>query len=305
MTRQILVTGAGGFIGGRMRGWLDERSIPVTGWTRADVDLEDRAAVARAMSALNPGIVLHLAAIPARADDDDWRLIARETAMLDSLAEALPPEALLIHCSSMAEIGISGTHDERVWCRPHTLYGMAKYAATSRALALAGAGRAVRVARLFGVYGPGEGAQRLIPHLVSKLARSEPAKLSDGRQIRDFVHVDDVCAALWALASTPVTSLPGLVNIGTGHGLVVAEVARAVAATLGADPMLLQFGAIGRRHVDEAELVAQVGLLRETTGLALPQHAIGPAPRFVDYVNDLASALPDNKIEDSPRGSRH
>ena len=305
MTRQILVTGAGGFIGGRMRDWLEERSIPVTGWTRADVDLENRAAVAEAMSALNPGIVLHLAAIPARADDSDWRLIARETAMLDSLAGSLPPDALLIYCSSMAEIGFSGVHDEQVWCRPRTLYGMAKYAATNRALALAGAGRAIRVARLFGVYGPGEGTQRLIPHLVSKLARSEPAELSDGRQIRDFVHVDDVCAALWALAATPVTSLPGLINIGTGHGLSVAAVARAVAAALGTDPKLLQFGAIGRRHVDEAELVAHVGLLRETTGLALPQHAIGPAPRFVDYVNDLSSALPGNKIEDSPRGSGH
>ena len=288
-----------------MRGWLEGRSVPVTGWTRADVDLEDRAAVAGAMSALNPGIVLHLAAIPARAADSDWRLMARETAMLDSLAEALPPDALLIHCSSMAEIGISGTHDERVWCRPRTLYGMAKYAATNRALALAGAGRAVRVARLFGVYGPGEGAQRLIPGLVSQLARSEPAKLSDGRQIRDFVHVDDVCVALWAMASAPVASLPGLINIGTGHGLSVAAVARAVAATLGADPALLQFGAIGRRHVDEAELVANVRLLQETTGLALPQHADGPAPRFVDYVNGLASALPDDKIEDGPRGSRH
>ena len=288
MTRQTLVTGAGGFIGKRMSGWLAARSIPVTGWTRADVDLEDRSAVAGALSALDPGIVFHLAAIPARPDDSDWRLIAREVAMLDSLVEALPQAAMLIYCGSMAEIGHSGTHDEQVWCRPRTLYGMAKYAGTNRALAHAGAGRAVRVARLFGVYGPGEGPLRLIPNLVSHLARAEPAKLSDGRQIRDFVHVDDVCAALWAMASAPVARLLGLINIGTGHGVSVAEVARAVAATLGADPALLQFGAIERRHVDEAELVARVSLLQQATGLILPQHAIGPATKFVDYVNALA-----------------
>lgn len=288
-----------------MQAWLEGQSIPVTGWTKADVDLEDRAAVTKALSELDPKIVLHLAAIPARADDTDWGLIARETAMLDSLAEALPRDARLIYCSSMAEIGRSGAHDEQVWCRPQTLYGMAKYAATNRALALASAGRAVRVARLFGVYGPGEGAQRLIPSLVSRLARSEPAKLSDGRQIRDFVHVDDVCMALWAIASAPVADFPDLINIGTGHGISVAEVSRSVAATLGVDPALLQFGAIGRRHVDETELVARVDLLRQATGLVLHQHASGPAPRFVDYVNELASSSPDNIIEDAPRGRGH
>lgn len=290
MTGPALVTGAGGFIGRRMSAWLQERSIPAIGWTRADVDLEDRAAVAGAMSSLAPGLVFHLAAIPARAEDSSWSLIARETAMLDSLAEALPQGAVLIYCGSMAEIGHSGTHDEQVWCRPRTLYGMAKYAATNRALALAGAGRTVRVARLFGVYGLGEGRQRLIPSLVAQLARSEPVKLSDGRQIRDFVHVDDVCAALWALASAKDERLPALVNIGTGRGVSVADLCRSVAAVLGADPVLLQFGAIERRYVDEAELVARVDLLRQATGLAPPQHAIGPGPGLIDYVNELAGS---------------
>ena len=290
MTGPALVTGAGGFIGRRMRGWLEARSIPAIGWTRADVDLEDRAAVARALSSLAPGIVFHLAAIPARAEDSNWSLIARETAMLDSLAEALPQGAVLLYCGSMAEIGHSGQHDEQVWCRPRTLYGMAKYAATSRALALAGAGRTVRVARLFGVYGPGEGRQRLIPGLVSQLIRAEPAKLSDGRQIRDFVHVDDVCAALWALASARDVNLPPLINVGTGRGVSVADLCRSVAAVLAADPALLQFGAVERRYVDEAELVARVGLLQQATGLVPAQHAIGPAARFVDYVNELAAA---------------
>jgi nucleoside-diphosphate-sugar epimerase len=290
VTRQALVTGAGGFIGRRLRSWLEERSVPVTGWTRTDVDLEDRAAVAEALAVLDPGIIFHLAAIPARAEDSDWRLIARETAMLDSLAEALPSNAVLIYCGSMAEIGHSGMHDEHVWCRPRTLYGMAKYAATNRALAMALAGRAVRVARLFGVYGPGEGPQRLIPSLVSQLARSEPAKLSHGRQIRDFVHVDDVCTALWAIASAKEARLPALINIGTGCGVCVADVCRTVAAVLGADPALLNFGAIDQRHVDEAELVARVSRLQQVTGLALPQHAIGPAPMFVNYVAELAAS---------------
>lgn len=290
MTRPILVTGAGGFIGRRMLAWLQERSTPVVGWKRADVDLEDRAAVGEAMAALDPGIVFHLAAIPARADDTDWHLIARETAMLDALTEALPKDAVLVYCGSMAEIGHAGVHDETVSCQPRTLYGMAKYAATNRALALAGMGRNVRVARLFGVYGPGEGPQRLIPGLVSRLARSEPAALSDGVQVRDFVHVDDVCAALWAIASARDPGVPALFNVGTGEGLSVADVCRAVADAMGADRSLLHFGAIERRYVDEAELVARTDLLRRSVGLSLPQHAIGPQPKFIEYIKALAAA---------------
>lgn len=289
MSRPVLVTGAGGFIGGRMRGWLERRSIPVAGWTRAEVDLEDPAAVAAVMTALDPAIVLHLAAVPARAQDTDWRLIARETAMLDALAGAMQGDAVLVYCGSMAEIGHPGTHDEAVPCRPQTLYGMAKYAATNRALALAGMDRTVRVARLFGVYGPGEGASRLIPSLVSRLSRGDPAPLSDGQQIRDFVHVDDVCSALWAIATATGADVPPLLNVGTGQGISVADVCRAVASVLNADPALLEFGAIERRHVDENELVACTRRLRQATGLALTQYAIGPAGRFVDYVEQLAA----------------
>lgn len=287
----VLVTGAGGFIGRRMVAWLAARGIAATGWTRADVDLEDAAAVADAVAALDPAIILHLAAIPARSSDSDWRLIAREAAMVDALAAALPFGATLVCCGSMAEIGHSGIHDEHVQCRPHTLYGMAKYAGTSRALAMVAEGRSIRVARLFGVYGPGEGPQRLIPSLVSRLARAEPVMLSDGLQVRDFVHVDDVCAALWALASAPDGGAPGLVNVGTGQGISVADVCRSVADALGADHALLHFGAIERRYVDETELVARVGPWLRSAGL--DSQAIWPTPAFLDYVHALAvPALP-------------
>lgn len=290
MSGTILVTGAGGFIGGRLVTWLRQRSQSVTQWTRATVDLENRDAVDAAMDVLRPDIVFHLAAISARVDDTDWRLIAREVEMLDWVARSMPQTARLVYCGSMAEIGHSGVHDEQVWCRPNTLYGEAKFAGTNRSLALAQQGYSIRVARLFGVYGPGEGGSRLIPSIVAKLVRGQSVELSDGQQVRDFVHVDDVCAALWALATSPDRCLPALVNIGTGQGLKVEAVCRLVTKVIGADSGRLLFGALPRRHVDEEQLVANVELLRETTGLTLDQRLVSQDQLVIDYIIGLAAS---------------
>jgi nucleoside-diphosphate-sugar epimerase len=290
MNGPVLVTGCNGFIGSRLLRWLKQRSVEATGWTRRDVDMEDRVAVAGAIGRLQPSVIFHCAAVPAQASDTDWHLVARESAMLDALADAQPEGAVLIYCGSVAEVGHSGVHDETIWCRPRTLYGTAKYAARNRALALAATGQAVRVARLFGVYGPGEGPQRLIPALVGQLVQGRPVELSDGSQIRDFVHVDDVCEAMWRFASGGQEAFPTLLNIGTGQGVTVAEVCRAVVSVLGADPDLLRFGAIPRRHVDEQILVADCSLLAKTLDLDFTQRTAGLGEKFVDYVNALVSA---------------
>lgn len=45
--------------------------------------------------------------------------------------------------------------------------------------------------RLFYLYGEGEDERRLVPYLRTKLAAGEPAELTSGRQIRDFIDVHD------------------------------------------------------------------------------------------------------------------
>jgi nucleoside-diphosphate-sugar epimerase len=161
----------------------------------------------------------------------------------------------------MAEFGYAGIFDERAPCRPDTSYGAAKLACTHYALATRLTHQLdIRVARLFGVYGPGENAQRLLPKLVPSLLAGKAVPLSDGLQLRDFVHVDDVTAALQALAE--IAQPPGpLINIGTGVGVTVRAVCEMVADILGADPELMQFGALPRRIVDQDVLVAKTEML--------------------------------------------
>jgi GDP-4-dehydro-6-deoxy-D-mannose reductase len=58
---RVLVTGARGFVGRYLVEHLEQSGADVTGWTREQVDLLDRRAVARAIADLRPGIVYHCA----------------------------------------------------------------------------------------------------------------------------------------------------------------------------------------------------------------------------------------------------
>lgn len=258
-----LVTGSGGFIGARLTDWLRQRGDEVIAWTRTNGDLRDRDAVASLVSRVRPDYIFHLASEPPGSATEQWHRIAGEQQMLANLAYSMPGHCQLIYTGSMAEYGKSGVLHEADQCVPDTGYGCAKFSGTTLAVALRSIlDIDVRVARLFGVYGPGEAPTRLLPSLVAKLGRGEPVPLSDGLQVRDFVHVDDVCAAIAALSAAPSARAPAIVNIGTGVGLSVRQLCERVAEILGADPTLLDFGALPRRSVDQDCLIAGTDALR-------------------------------------------
>jgi nucleoside-diphosphate-sugar epimerase len=150
---------------------------------------------------------------------------------------------------------------------PATPYGRCKLAMGEAfgAVNLMGAptGASTAWGRLFFPYGPGDGPQRFLPALRRSLAAGEPIAITAGTQIRDFIHVEDVAGALVALLTSSVT---GPVNIGTGEGVALRELALALATAQGADPKLLRFGALPICPGDPPCLVADVGRLRDEVG---------------------------------------
>lgn len=256
-----IVTGAGGFIGQRLMRHLRVAGRNSYGWTRNDGDLRDFNAVRYLLNELRPRRVFHLASSPPN-EFDDWMRIENEQLMVSNLVHAMPQDCTFIYAGSMAEIGRSGIHHESCRCMPNTPYGCAKLSGTSLAIALGdNLRRDIRVARLFGVYGPGENSNRLLPTIISRLDSGLVVPLSDGEQIRDFIHVDDVCAALMGLADADLGRARRLVNIGTGVGLRVKDVCIVIAKILKADPALLMFGTLPRREVDQDMLVANTDFL--------------------------------------------
>lgn len=259
----ILITGAGGFVGRRMVERLRAEGRRVVGWTRAAGDLRDADAVQSAVADIRPALIFHLASQPPGPGAEDWSRVADEQRMLSNLAYAMRDHCTLVYTGSMAEYGRPGILRESDPCIPDTAYGCAKFAGTNLAVALrATSGLDIRAARLFGVYGPGEAPTRLLPSLIGKLRAGAIVPLSDGKQVRDFIHVDDVCAALVAFGAASPDTAPAVANIGTGKGVSVTDVCTMVADILDADPALLQFGAFPRRAVDQDCLIAYTETMR-------------------------------------------
>jgi nucleoside-diphosphate-sugar epimerase len=274
MTRSV-VTGGAGFIGRRLAGKLAAMGVAVDAWTRSTVDLLDADAVKLRLADGPPPLIIHLASgAVAPQGDRSWRCIANEVAMVANLISAAPPGTRLLVAGSMAEYGRSGRLAENIACNPRAAYGIAKLAASLYALGPGrDAGLDVCVARLFGVYGPGEAEHRLLPSLRRGLAAGVPIPLSDGEQRRDFVHVDDVCDTLVAILRLSDWSF-GVVNVGTGHALSVRTVAERLADEIGAERKLLRFGEVPRRETDEDLLEADTDRLERLIGSAPPQRLV-------------------------------
>ena len=281
-----LVTGAGGFIGQELVKYLRSKNCETYSWTRATGNLLNEQQVKKVLDSYMPETIYHLAAGKSEGSNHDWQNAAAEVQMFTNLLRHTSRSCKLIVAGSMAEIGYAGVHAEDCLCKPDTAYGFAKNCLVNAAIAMRhNHGRDIRVARLFGVFGPGEGPTRLIPTLVRQLAIGQRVPLSDGNQLRDFVHVNDVCRILKTLADSS-GSFPSVLNIGTGKSVSVREVCESVADYLGADRQLLGFGDMARRIVDQDILVADVSRLGGFTDV--PKQFWPRSPTVLEYVGSLA-----------------
>jgi nucleoside-diphosphate-sugar epimerase len=114
--------------------------------------------------------------------------------------------------------------------------------------------------RFFYQYGPRENARRLVPHIIRALLQRQPVKLTPGEQVRDFLHVEDVASAVVAVANSHLT---GAVNIGSGKGTAVRDLAWKLGDILG-QRELIEPGAVPYSPNDPMYLVADNTKLRST-----------------------------------------
>jgi len=124
--------------------------------------------------------------------------------------------------------------------KPLTPYAGAK-AATYLALSQWLPAQAVEFAwcRLFYLYGEGEDARRLVPYLRAKLSAGQPAELTSGNQIRDFINVAEAGRLIGEVA---LGKELGAINICSGIPITVKQLAENIANEYGHRD-LLRFGA--------------------------------------------------------------
>lgn len=266
MSQRTLVVGGGGFIGRHLVARLlaDGSDVDVLVRPTTDIrplveqggifsihraDLADETALAAVLGQVQPTRVFHLAMCCRRARDpgllDVRSALAEDVGGLVALLAALaglprPPE-VMVRAGSLAEYGpIAVPYREDAREAPANSYALAALAGTQVATMLQDRlPFALTTARLALVYGPGQAPDFLIPALIRELGAGRPVHVARPGDRRDLLHVDDAVDGLVALAASPVAPV---VNICSGTGQGVAEVAHAVARELGADPSLLTLG---------------------------------------------------------------
>jgi UDP-glucose 4-epimerase len=267
VSRTYLVTGGCGFIGSRLvrelarRGHRvrvlddlstgDEAALP-DGVELAVADVADAAAVRAAMRGADG--CFHLAAVASvERTRRDWLAAHRTNSggtvtVLEAARDAAPAPVPVVYASSAAVYGDATEPPaaEDSPPAPPSASGVDKLAGELHARTGARLfGAPTLGLRFFNVYGPGQRADSPYSGVISlfcdRLSRGLPVTVyGDGRQTRDFVHVDDVVRALAA----GMERLPAggrVANVCTGTQTSVLELARTIADLLGA-PLRVEHG---------------------------------------------------------------
>jgi len=289
---RVFVTGIAGFVGRHLVRALAERGARLSGsyvGQRPEIpgvelfeaDVLDRPALAAAMRAAAPEVVVHLAGLSHVGES--WQrpgeyfhvnVIGTENA-LDAAAGARLVLASSAEVYGPVPEGEQPITEQRA-VDPRTPYALTNAAAERIVLRRGGS-----VARVFNLIGPGQSPTFALPAFAAQLAEISRAAASALLQVgnlaarRDFVHVADGVAALVLLAERGARG--SVYNVASGRALSIDEMlakllrVSGVAARIEVDPARL-------RPIDNPLLCGDASALR----------ALGWSPR-----HDVEQALRD------------
>ena len=272
----ILVTGGAGFIGSNLVAALQERGeteIVVVDRLREGIkwrnvakrELADLitpeqlpAFLERNRSAID--VIFHMGAISATTERDADKIVANNLRLsLDLFEWCARFGVRLIYASSAATYGDGtrgfkdeGSCEALAQLRPLNAYGWSKLAFDRRVARLVREGSPTPPQwaglKFFNVYGPNEYHKDEMKSVVAKtypkaaageqavLFRSHHPDYADGGQLRDFVWVGDCVDVMLWLEEHPEVS--GLFNCGSGKARSFLDLAKAVYAALGTEPVI-------------------------------------------------------------------
>ncbi len=280
MLKRVLITGATGFIGRHTieplvaRGFdvhaVSSREIVAGGadvtWHRAD--LLDTASRASLLAVTRPTHLLHLAwyVVPGKliSAPENFAWVSASLDLVQQFGACGGQRVVVCGSAYEYDWSFGFCSERRTPAAPDTVYGACKLALNLLLEAYAKqAGLSAAWSRVFFLYGPGEHPHRLVSSVIRSLIANAPARCSHGRQIRDYMHVQDVANGLVALLDSSVT---GNVNISSGQPTPLREIVLTIGRLMNRVE-LIHLGAIPARPNDAPLVVGDNTRLQSELGV--------------------------------------
>jgi UDP-glucose 4-epimerase len=293
--QRVFVIGGLGFIGGNLTARLAALGAQATvltplverhtaqagelarlGVRIVEGDLRDRALMARLVDGQAVVINLSGQSGAVRSMEDPWTDLdvncRGNLVLLEALRE-VSPSTKVVFAGSRLQYGRPDTVPvaEDISSEPLCLHAIHKqtveqYLRLYRTLF----GLRYTVARVTNPYGPGQPGGRTAYGIINRLihvalAGEALTVYGDGRQLRDYIHVDDVVAALLALASSPAADGRAY-NVGSGTGTRLVDAAALIIELAGGGRLEhVPWPPLAER-IETGDFVADISRIRKDVG---------------------------------------
>ena len=284
--KRVLVTGGSGFIGRHILPLLAQKGyeihattfdndwIPLEGVEWHSVDLLNHDRTERLLSEVRPSHLLHLAWYVEHGkywtSMENFKWVEASLSLMRAFANNQGKRAVFAGTCAEYDWRFKLLSENTTPSASKTPYSACKNSLRSLLASFSEvAGISFSWARLFFLFGPHEDPARLVSSLITTLLHDQKFECSEGRQIRDFLFIEDAAMAFVSLLDSAVT---GIVNIGSGKGMSVRNMVEGISQKIGKNH-LVQYGAKPTGESESPEIVADITRLRTEVGWQ-PQYSL-------------------------------
>lgn len=204
----VILTGSCGYIGENLINFLNSNGI----WKIYELDKKHGTRIEDIDVILKSDIVIHLAAesgIPNCEKNPEDAVLSNISGSFNILKLAFDTNTPVILASSQAAKSPSSS-----------LYASTKYAMETEALRLNKKGANNKILRFSNVFGGHKYLEKknsVLACFAKAISNGEKVKIhGDGKQERDFLHVDDLCKVIFQIGSQIDKIQEEIIDVGTG-----------------------------------------------------------------------------------------